>query len=109
MMQWKFSDGTVVSLGGDVEGSTLFAQELRGDIAAPERVTVELTPIPGYGTRLNPNDPALLDAYLRNEVAAPFRRWMMLSLVTAPENIPPLPIPEEYEDLPDDIPADAIF
>jgi len=101
-MKWEFSDGTVASLGGNVEGATLFAQSLR-KLIADEETTVSIWPEPNETVPLDANDPAIFDRFLRNEVRTPALGWMMTTLVRAPE-VPPLPDPpndpEDSEDFP---------
>jgi hypothetical protein len=61
-MIWRFSDGTTVELGGNVEGATLLAQRLRVELA--ETRTINIWPPPGGDVPLELTDPALLDRFL---------------------------------------------
>jgi hypothetical protein len=96
MTRWVFSDGTVAKLGGNVEGGTAFAQALREEIADPSTL-VGLGPIPGPSVPLDVNDPAIFDRFLKDEMTRPFRSWMHLGLLEAPE-VPPLPAVEDEDD-----------
>jgi hypothetical protein len=89
-MIWRFNDGTVATLGGDIEGASVFAQELRLQLARP-RVGVAFGQMPDGGAWLDKNDPALFDAWLRQEMDRPFRGRLQLKLVEVPKNIPALP------------------
>lgn len=102
MKPWKFSDGTVVHLGGDVEGGTQFAQELRTLVSSPKTL-VPVWPIPSEGLALDVNDAAILDCFLRHEVSRGTRSWMLLELVDAPEvpDLPPPPWGDEEPDFPE--------
>ena len=97
-MIWRFSDGTTAELGGNVEGASLFAQELRAELEH-DQVGVQYGPW-GHGRWLDRNDPALFDAWLRQEMGRPFRSAQKLKLVEVPEGIPALEVPERK--LPDD-------
>jgi hypothetical protein len=91
-MIWTFSDGTTVELGGNVEGPTLLAQRIRVGLADEPHVSI--WPPPESGSRpLDPNDPALLEAWLRSELDLWTRiRGLKLSL-SSPSGIPSLPPP----------------
>jgi hypothetical protein len=95
-MKWRFSDGTVVELGGNVEGATYFAQAIRSLIADP-RTHVAIWPEPTETVPLDVDDPAIFDRFLRTEMGAPNRSWMMLELLEAPE-VPALPDPPWDDD-----------
>lgn len=86
-MIWTFSDGTTVEIGGAIEGATLLAQELR---AALPTAWVQVWPYPSSPRRLRADDPAMLEAWLRNELHD--RRGSGLKL-KSPEDVPPLPAP----------------
>ncbi len=90
-MIWRFSDGTTVELGGNVEGATLLAQRLRADIVKP--LQVYIWPPPGGSVDLDPKDPAILDAWLQAELEF-WRdvRGLRLSL-ERPADVPALPPP----------------
>jgi hypothetical protein len=105
MTSWRFSDGTIVHLGGEVEGSSLFAQELRRELEQPD-LEVQIWPHPNPGVPLDRNDLALLDTWLHLEMERPFRAWLGLGFLERPENIPPLPPPPADDDqgaTPDDL------
>lgn len=107
-MIWRFSDGTTVSLGGEVEGASLFAQELRYELAQ-DFVGIQTAPIPAEGTELDRNDPALLDAWLRQEIDRPFRQSQGLRLIDAPA-VPALPEqPVQDDDEQGAAPADLVY
>lgn len=90
-MIWRFSDGTTVELGGNVEGATLLAQRLRAGLAKGALVTI--WPQPAEAVVVHPNDPALLEAWLRAELDFWTRvRGLRLRLVS-PTGLPPLPAP----------------
>lgn len=104
-MQWHISDGTVVTLGGEVDGASLFAQELRewlqNDPSAP------CWPLPGPQPAWDPHDPALLDFAVRRELDT-FNRLQKTRLtVRRPEGIPPVP-PVPYEQAAPSSPASII-
>ncbi len=98
-MRWLLSDGTSIHLGGKVEGSTSFARELRDELTravAGEEVLVQVWPIGFPGHRLDVNDPALLDRYIRDEAGRPCNKWMMVEVLEAPE-VGPLQECPDYE------------
>lgn len=101
-MTWRFSDETVVRVGGNVEGASLFAQELR-EALADDPVLVAIWPEPAGGVELNRTDPALLDFWLREQMKKPYRRALGLRLLEAPADLLPLP-PAPVDE--DDEPAD---
>jgi hypothetical protein len=92
-MIWRFSDGTAVSLGGSVEGASLFAQHLRDRIESG-RVLVDIWPPPSDEVVVNFNDAALLNRWLERELdlAIHVRGWRV-KLRSAPKGIPALPLP----------------
>lgn len=89
-MIWRFNDGTTATLGGSIEGASLFAQELRAELAQDE-VGVQLYPGPGGGVWLDKNDPALFDAWLKQEMERPFRRDQRLRMTERPKDVPAIP------------------
>ena len=92
-MTWRFSDGTVVELGGKVEGPSLFAQELRQSIADPE-TQVAIWPEPDGKVSLDVNDAAILHAWLEDQISYWNRvRNVVIRLRAKPDNIPALPTP----------------
>jgi hypothetical protein len=56
--------------------------------------------MPDGGAELDKIDPALFDAWLKQEMGRPFRRSLKLKLLEAPE-VPPLPVQDDDEPLPD--------
>lgn len=93
---WRYSDGTTVSLGGNVEGASLFAQSLRADLALP-LVLVATGPIPGDGEELDVNNIELMDIWLNQELQRPY--WGSTRLLEGPELPEPEP-PDEDDDEP---------
>lgn len=95
MKPWRFSDGTVVHLGGVVDGDSAFAREVRQELARPD-VEVSIWPLPGGSVPLDKNDPALLNAFLWDSSYIPRQRGE-LELVDAPDvpDLPPDPRPGE--------------
>jgi hypothetical protein len=89
---WRFSDGTTVELGGNVEGATLLAQRVRHDIESG-RVEVSIWPPPDDRVPLDVNDAAILNAYLSAVLDFWTRvRGLKLTL-QRPGAIPALPPP----------------
>lgn len=101
-MNWRFNDGTVATLGGNIEGASVFAQELRAMLERP-RIGVSFGRMPDGGAWLDKNDAALFDAWLRQEMSRPFRHTLKLKLTEVPKNIPALPKQDDVE-----VPDDAI-
>lgn len=97
MTTWRFSDGTAVHLGGEVEGASLFAQELRASLAQ-DQVVVNLWPMPSEGLDLDRSDPALLDRWLSDQMGKPYRRDLGILMTVRPDGIPPLPPPPWGDD-----------
>lgn len=101
-MRWRFNDGTTVHLGGQVDSTTIFGAELRAALADPDAL-VGIHPIPSDAVPLDLDDPALLDAWLRDQMARPYRRELRLRLLEAPD-VPELPPPPDDDpDVPDDV------
>jgi hypothetical protein len=88
-MIWRFSDGTTVKLGGEIEGATILAQQLRRDL--PEATVAPWAP-PCDEKPVDPNDAAMLDAWLRRELWDRTSAGLKLTL-KRPDNVPPLPRP----------------
>jgi hypothetical protein len=89
-MIWRFSDGTTVELGGNVEGATLLAQRIRAELA--EGVRIWLWPPPDGNVPLDVTDSAQLDFYLRQQLDFWVRvRGLKLTLDRPP--VPSLPPP----------------
>jgi hypothetical protein len=97
-MIWTVSDGTTVELGGNVEGATVLAQQLRQELARPG-LQVTIWPLPDGKVDLDPNNPALLDAWLREEIAWRNRARGLPLKLTSPDNVPALP-PSPWADQP---------
>jgi hypothetical protein len=93
---WRFSDGTTVELGGNVEGASLFAQQLRAGLADRPAVTIWAEPSPSFD--VDPNDAAFLDAWLKVQLDLAVRIDKLPLTMRAPDGIPSLPQPEPYED-----------
>ena len=87
---WRFSDQTVAYLGGHIEGSSLFARELWATLQE-DQVGVMTGPYPDGGEWLDKDDPSLFDAWLHQEMTAPYRRKFRLRMTQRPKGIPPLP------------------
>lgn len=86
-MLWHFSDGTVAHLGGRIEGGTYFAQELRHAMVHP---SLPDGPMPCGSLPADLKNPSHFDFIVRQEMDRPCNKWMMVSLVSAPE-VEPLP------------------
>lgn len=83
MTTWKFSDGTIVRLGGDVEGGSLLAQELREYMP---RVTEVPAPIgSAHEEAFNMNDPRHVALYLQQAVA---EHGGDVKIIQGPEALP---------------------
>lgn len=100
-MIWRLSDGTTVTLGGEVVGLSDTAMLLRDGIAGVLGglpLTVSVHPSPGGDVQLDPDDPVTLDVFVRNAA-----RTHGVDVVEAPEvEVPPdprgeLPEPEADE------------
>jgi hypothetical protein len=73
-MKWTISDGTVVHLGGKVEGDGGVALRLRTDLElmqAGRAVYVSVAPEPGGSESLNVNNPVHVNAWVADAV-----RWV---------------------------------
>jgi hypothetical protein len=65
-MEWRFSDGTIVRLGGVIIGTGPLAEKLREDLellAAGRPVSVCVRPQPGGDDILDPADPYHVDSW----------------------------------------------
>jgi hypothetical protein len=60
---WRFSDGTEVEPGGEIRGTSLFAQRLRAELGTGQAY-VSVWPAPSAPHRLDPADTGLLDTWL---------------------------------------------
>ena len=99
-MKWKLSDGTEVSIGGDVKGGSDLAKRLRADVTAVQRgfsvsVFVEVAPC-------SPRSLDLDDAQLMHEWLRATARRAGASIKEAPE-LEPIerrdpPLPEGADD-----------
>lgn len=69
-MRWVFDDGTVVHLGGKVEGNSELARSLRLDVAqtthAERPLALPLGPRPSEWVVLDVKNPHHVDSWLRN-------------------------------------------
>jgi hypothetical protein len=79
-MEWVFSDGTVVRLGGEVEGGSLFAQRVRAKIANPGTGVTMRRPQPCGMSPLDVNNwlsvQSLLDDMQQPKVlSSPLLTW----------------------------------
>jgi hypothetical protein len=86
-MEWRFSDGTTVRLGGLVEGSGALAAKLRDELELlpyGRAREVRLGPEPASGERLVPSSPYHVDSWCRD-----WALWLGVTLVSAPA-LPPL-------------------
>lgn len=88
MSEWRFSDGTIVRLGGEVEGASLFAQELRESLG--EVTELEFGPCPSPLIPFDKWNPDHMAHYLTGQLAQPGRRF--LKIISAPM-VEPLAIP----------------
>jgi hypothetical protein len=92
---WRLSDGTVLELGGTVHGSSALANELREDLARGAHVTIWPQPAPLLD--VDPNDVAMLNAWLDDQVGIAQRcDGLTIEVTERPANIPPLP-PSPYK------------
>jgi hypothetical protein len=68
-VKWRFAEGTVVHLGGNVEGDSPWADELRRTVVAARRgwgPTVFMEAQPSDGEPMNVDDPDHVDQWLRD-------------------------------------------
>lgn len=96
MNKWHISDGTKVSLGGNVEGKTAFADGLRRDVKDVEAGhprSVQSLPPPGT-ERLNLDDAWHVDCWVRDEAT---RNGLIT--ITGPEVV----APDEWNEPADDL------
>lgn len=69
-MRWVFDDGTVVHLGGKVEGNSPLAKSLRQDVAkvgTENPLSVQLSARPSPWVAVDLRNPLHVDEWLRNE------------------------------------------
>ncbi len=107
-MTRRFSDGTTVELGGNVEGPSLFAQKLRAQLDDGAAYAV-VWPMPSSPHVVDVNDAALVNAWLEQELDL-WRRIsnVIIKMRSKPENIPALP-PPPWANCPNDDPADIVY
>jgi hypothetical protein len=91
MTIWRFSDGTVAHLGGEVEGASLFAQQLREVLGQPD-LQMELGPSPGPLVAVDLSNPSVFDHLLTVFTLAPSYAGAV-SITERPRGIPPLELP----------------
>jgi hypothetical protein len=92
-MTWRFSDGTTVELGGNVEGPSLFAQELRATIASGTAL-VPIWPMPDGYAPLDVHDAAIMHHWLQQELDQRNRLDnVVIRMRSKPDSIPALPPP----------------
>ena len=102
---WKFADGTVLRLGGEVEGSSELAESLRRDVHAtrggsPPPVGVFVQP--GGDVDLDLGNVAIVHHWAA-EASIRFR----VEMVGQPDRIPELEDPDGWT--PDDFDPDVIY
>ena len=104
-MIWKFSDGTTVELGGNVEGATVFAQQLRRSLERGASIQLKLPP--ARPDPLDLENAAQLDLWLAAEIEWRNRiRKLGLRFTERPKDLPPLPAQPVDENV---YPDGAIF
>lgn len=92
---WRFSDGTVIVLGGEVAGTSKFALGLRRELREGAHVTIWPQPAPVLD--VDPNDVAMMNAWLDHQVDVAQRcDGLSIEVTARPANIPPLP-PAPYK------------
>lgn len=83
-MEWLFSDGTRVQLGGNVEGAGALARKLRDQLELlpyGRACGVAVEPEPAGKVQLDPGNPYHVDAWVRE-----WLRWVPgVELVSAPK------------------------
>jgi hypothetical protein len=103
MATWSMSDGTIVRLGGEVEGASLFALQLRTTI---DEGNAAIT-WPGREYTVDLSDLAQCDAFVRERAAHARLK------VSGPKNVPELPPPPDPVDVvgldPGELDADNIY
>ena len=82
-MEWQFSDGTVVRLGGVVEGDSAFADRLRSELVLlplgrAKSVCVE--PEPSSGETLDPDNARHVEIWSED-----WSRFFDVTLTSGPE------------------------
>lgn len=90
-MIWRFSDGTTVELGGNVDGASLFAQRLRVELAQTKHVCIWAPPSPPVA--FDAGDPALLNRVLEDALNLARRLDGLKLTMVPPADVPPLPPP----------------
>lgn len=86
---WTFSDGTVFHVGGSVEGSSLFARELREKVDLVldgTRLWAPTRPLPASGHQLDLQHAGVLDVWLEQQ-----GKRAGLRIVERPTELPALP------------------
>ncbi len=98
-MKWVLSDGTVIHLGGEVEGDSPIAKVLRRELSPPYRL-MPVHPIPSGAVPLDPNNPHHLAEAISD--ATRCHEGGRVGVVSAPE----MPKPEPGFELEPDPDAD---
>lgn len=99
---WTLSDGTVVHLGGEVEGASVLAKAFRQDVEAvldPEiDFRIGTRPIPAPGHVLDLGHAGLVDVWVTERA-----RRAAVRITARPDELPELP-DDGYRDDGDDPP-----
>jgi hypothetical protein len=98
-VDWLFSDGTRVQLGGRVEGDGALARKLRSELellpfgrARP----VSVRPQPGGGEELDTHNPYHVHAWCTGWAYSLRTRGETITLKSAPA-LPPLPVDHDHD------------
>lgn len=103
-MIWKFSDGTMVGLGGTVLGASAFAAELREHVLNA-RIYPHAPPCSMID--VDPRNAAQLDCWLTERLDIAVRIDKLDLKLERPEHVPPMPAPP-WTDAPP-APKNAVF
>lgn len=104
-MKWEFSDGTVVHLGGKVQGDSDLAKAIRLDVSRMKAgfpVLVQVDVCPSEQRRLELDDAPLFDAWLNQHSVQ-----TDVAITSAPEVDPIERVGWPVEDE-DDLPAGTV-
>lgn len=95
MATWRISDGTTYTLGGEVEGASLFAQELREHLATVQELSIAY---PGPTIPFERDNPTHVDMLIRTVLAIPpFRGKLRVVEAPAVKPLPDVALPEAPE------------